>query len=72
MDKELCLNKRVKNYWRKSDSPLSLKIWARASVDPDVRSWLKLKTTRPVRAVKAKIVKKSKTEKAMDKAKSKM
>lgn len=71
MERELCLSKRVKNYWRKSGSPLSLKLWARTSVDPDVRSWLKMKNTKPVKSAKAKIVKKSKTEKALDKAKSK-
>ncbi len=71
MERELCLSKRVKNYWRKSGSPLSLKLWARTSVDLDVRSWLKMKKAKPIKSAKVKIVKKSKMEKSLDKAKNK-
>lgn len=42
--RDLCLSKRVKNYWHKSGSYLSLKVWARSVEDQNVRSWIKMKT----------------------------
>ena len=68
--RKLCLSKRIKNYWHKSNSPLSLKVWARSSEDSDVRAWLKLKVTPPVKSTKAKIVKTPK-DKSLDKKKGK-
>lgn len=61
--RELCLSKRVKNYWHKSGTQLSLKVWARVSEDVNVLNWLKNKITRPIRKVKEVMIK-SKTEKS--------
>lgn len=61
--RKLCLSKRIKNYWHKSNSPLSLKNWARSSEDLDVRAWLKVKNTPPVKSAKTKVVKTPKTDK---------
>ncbi len=65
--RKLCLSKRVKNYWRKSNSPVSLKIWARSQENSDVRAWLKLKVTVPAKSTKMKIAKTLKSEKLSEK-----
>lgn len=61
------LSKRTKKMWQVSGSHLSLKVWARTSDDPDVRGWLKMKSSPPIKKTKVKIVKKSKSEKEAEK-----